>query len=201
MHTAICAFQDRARAEEALAALARAGFARDDLHMEFQSASPERKSAPAAAAGDPDTADRGVLSSFGHFFASLLGRDNPSGQVDTYAQHLRRGAYVVMVDADTADEAQRARMLLQEMQGGDLDVLPRPGQRRLREIVAGRGGEPAGMVALSSAGRERWSPGEEMARERAMAAGRLDAIRDPKSRDPDASRPPGLRYADQDKPR
>lgn len=200
MHTAICAFQDRARAEEALAALARAGFARDDLHMEFQRAGAERKPATTAN-GEPDTADRGVLSSFGAFFASLLGRDNPSGKVDTYAQHLQRGAYVVMVDADTAEEAQRARLLLQDMQGGDLDVLPRPGQRRLREIVAGRGSEPAGMVARSPEVRERWSPGEEMARERAMAAGRLDAIREPKLRDPDAARPPGLRYADQDKPR
>ncbi len=201
MHTAICAFQDRARAEEALAALARAGFARDDLHMEFQRASAEPEPAGATAGAEPGTADRGVLSSFGHFFVSLLGRDNPSGQVDTYAQHVQRGAYVVMVDADTADEAQRARLLLQDMQGGDLDVLPRPGQRRLREIVAGRGTEPAGMVARSPGIRERWSPGEEMARERAMAAGRLDAIREPKLRDPDASRPPGLRYADKDKPR
>lgn len=200
MHTAICAFRDRARAEEALAALERAGFARDDLHMEFKRALAEGSPAAAPDDGAPEAADRGVLSSFGHFLASLLGRDNPSGRVDTYAQHVERGACVVVVDADTPEEAQRARALLQELQGGDLDVLPRPGQRRLREIV-GRGNEPAGMVARGREVRERWSPGEEMARERAMAAGRLDAIREPKLREPDTSRPPGLRYADQDKPR
>ena len=62
MHTAICAFQDRTRAEEALAALARAGFDRDDLHMEFQSASPGRKSAPATAgAGVIDATNRAII--------------------------------------------------------------------------------------------------------------------------------------------
>ena len=200
MHTAICAFQDRARAEEALAALVRAGFARDDLHMEYKRARAEGQPGSAREGDDQDVADRGVLSSFGHFFASLLGRDNPSGQVDTYAQHVERGAYVVVVDADDAQQAQQARALLQELRGGDLDVLARPGQRRLREIV-GRGHEPAGMVARSRETHEGWSPGEEMARERAMAANRLDAIGGPSLREPDTSRPPGLRYADQDKPR
>jgi hypothetical protein len=198
MHTAICAFEDRRQAEQALQALERAGFARDDLHIEHQPATSE-----GGASGWDGTQgeihDRGVLSSFGHFFASLLGRDNPSGHVDTYSRHVERGGCVVVVDADSEEQAQRARTLLQELQAGDLNIVRRPEQRPLRELV-GRRDEPAGMIERSREAYEGWSPAESMARERAMASHRLDAIGGPALRDPDVTHAPGLRYADKDKP-
>lgn len=201
MHTAICAFDDRARAEEAVAGLVRSGFDRHDVHIEHKKAAAEGGQGIASSwnGGQREVHDRGALSSFGHFFASLLGRDNPSGHVDTYAQHVERGGYVVVVDADDEAQAQRARTLLQDLQAGDLNVLTREQQRPLRDIV-GRRDEPAGMVERSREPYERWSGTEEMAHERAMAAHRLDAIGGPALRDPDTSHPPGLRYADKDKP-
>jgi hypothetical protein len=185
MHTAICAFDDRARAEQAMEGLLRAGFARHDVHIEHRHQDSE--------------GDRGVLSSFGHFFASLLGRDNPSGHADTYAQHVERGGYVVVVDADDASQAQRARTLLQEMQGGEVHVVDRQDLQPLRDIVRWRDA-PAGIAERSREPYESWSGSEALARERAMASHRLDAIGGPALRDPDVSHPPGLRYADKDKP-
>lgn len=201
MHTAICAFDSRDRAEQAVASLVRNGFARHDVHIEHREAAAEggRGIASSWNGDQREIHDRGALSSFGHFFASLLGRDNPSGHADTYARHVERGGYVLVVDADDEAQAQRARTLLQELQAGDLDVLRREQQRPLRDIV-GRRDEPAGMVERSREAYESWSGREEMARERAMAAQRLDAIGGPALRDPDTSHPPGLRYADKDKP-
>lgn len=200
MHTAICAFGDRERAEQAIASLQRAGFARHDLHLEYKHATSEGD--PIAASDAPPTgaSDRGALSSFGHFFVSLFGRDNPSGQADTYSQHVERGGYVVVVDADTEEQAHRARTLLQEMQGGDLNVVPRADDRRLRDIL-GRADEPAGLMERSRENYENWSPRKEMARERAMAANRLEAIGGSDRREPELDRPPGLRYADKNEPR
>jgi len=197
MHTAICAFEDRRQAEEALQALERAGFARQDLHIEHKHATPEGEAGWDGT--QREVHDRGVLSSFGHFFASLLGRDNPSGQVATYSQHVERGGCVVVVDAGSEEQARRARTLLQELQAGDLDVVQRQDPRPLRDLV-GRRDEPAGMVERSREAYEGWSPAESMARERAMASHRLDATGGPALRDPDVTHAPGLRYADKDKP-
>ena len=137
MHTALCAFDDRARAERARDSLLQAGFAPHDVHVEHRHAPDEPPVANRRWEGDlPE--DRGVLSSFGSFFASLLGRDNPSGHVDTYAQHVERGAYVVVVDATDDAQARRAQAVLDGLQGGDVSVVHRADQEPLREIVARR---------------------------------------------------------------
>jgi hypothetical protein len=140
MHTAICAFDDRGRAEDARASLLQAGFAAHDVHIEHQHAPAERRDANDAWDGQEReiAVDRGVLSSYGHFFASLLGRDNPSGHADTYGQHVERGAFVVVVDAADDLQARRAQDLLRGLQAGDLNVVPRAGQPPLRDIVASR---------------------------------------------------------------
>ena len=201
MHTAICAFDDRARAEQAVDALARAGIARHDVHIDHKRTTAEGRGSTRGGLSGPEGDDRNVLSSFGHFFASLLGRDNPSGHVDTYSQHVERGGYVVVVDADDEAQAQRARDLLQQMQGGDLNVVQRGGeQRRLRDIV-GRDDEAAGMVTRSREAYEAGVGESPIARERAIAASHtLDARTGPDLRAPDVSHAPGLRYADKDKP-
>jgi hypothetical protein len=137
MHTALCAFTDRDRAQAAVAELVRAGFAREDIHVEDRLTSEGREANDAWDGLEREVAvDRRVLDSFGHFFASLLGRDNPSGHVDTYSDHVRRGSYVVVVDAEDEAGAERARGLLQGMRAGDLTVVHRHEQQRLRDIVA-----------------------------------------------------------------
>jgi hypothetical protein len=200
MHTAICAFDERDRAQQAVDSLIRAGFHASDVHIEQKTVSIEGDPLIDRRADDAQqpVRDRGALASFGAFFASLLGGDNPSGHADTYSQHVERGSYVVVVDGKDAAEAQRARTLLQEMQGGDINVVDRAAQRPLRDIVGGRAGT-AGMVDRSRDVYESMS-GEPLDRERAMASNRLNATTGPALRDPDVTHAPGLRYADKDKP-
>jgi hypothetical protein len=200
MHTAICAFDDRERAQQAVDSLIRAGFNAGDVHIEHKSVSIEGDPLVDRHADDPQrpVRDRGILSSFGHFFASLLGGDNPSGHADTYSQHVERGSCVVVVDGKDEAEARRAGTLLHELQGGDVTVVHRPEQRPLRDIVGSRPGT-AGMVERSRDVYESTS-GEALDRERAMASNRVAATGGPALRDPDVTHAPGLRYADKDKP-
>lgn len=190
MHTALCAFDDQGQAEQAVVALTQAGFDRRDLHIEHRGVRAGQGRANDAWDGlEREVAvDRGVLSSFGHFFASLFGQDNPSGHADSYAQHVERGAYVVVVDADDEAQAARASALLGGRQAGHLNVVHRPGQRRVRDIVdrAYDGGASIGATR----------PGME----RAMASDIARPTTGPDLRDPGLERAPGLRYADQDKP-
>ena len=195
MQTAICAFGDRARAEQAVDRLVRAGFAREDIHIEHR---PGQAGGGRHPSEQEAEGDRSALSALGHFFTSLLGQDNPSGRVDTYAQHVERGGCVLVVDARDDAQAQHARTVLNELQGGDLHVVQRSQQRPLRDIVSSRGAV-AGMVERSREPYENRSS-ELLVDERAMASDRLDAIEKTPLRDPDVTHAPGLRYADKDKP-
>lgn len=201
MHTVICAFDDSAWAEEAAATLRRAGFARHDVHIEHRRATGDggRDAEAGASAAQHEAGDRGVLSSFGHFFASLLGRDSPSGHAETYARHVERGGYVVVVDAGDTAQALRARALLHQLQGRELNVIERRGRQPLRDIV-GRRDDPAGMEERLRETYESWSGREALARERAMASHRLDALGGPALHDPDVSRPSEPRFTGKDKP-
>lgn len=202
MHTAICAFDSRSRAEQARDELVRSGFARHDVHLEHRDLYGEHHDANDRWDGmEREIAvDRGVLSSFGHFFASLFGVDH--GHADTYAQHVERGSYVVVVDAHDEAEADRARTMLQALQAGDLNVVRRPEQRPLRDIVGMRQ-EGAGMVERSREPYEGWSnaaTSSNMESEHALASQRVSPTTGPDLRDPDTERAPGLRYSDKDKP-
>ena len=204
MHTAICAFDTHEQAKDALASLERAGFARHDLHIEHRDSVGEGRDANDRWDGmEREVAvDRKVLSSFGHFFASLFGKDDATGRVDTYSRHVERGGHVVVVDAHDEAEAQRARTLLQDMKAGDLHVVHRAEQRPLRDIVAERQAEgTAGMAQRSTDSYEAPGSIPAMERERAMASSaRVSPTERPDLRDPEVDRAPGLRYSDKDKP-
>ena len=199
MHTAICAFDNHETAREAIAALERAGF--DDVHEEHKfSASGGRPANDGWDAMEREVAvDRGVLSSFGHFFASLLGRDDASGRLDTYTKHVASGGHVVVVDAHDDAEARRAGDMLRELKAGELHVLHRPEQRPLREIVAARQAEAATRTS-ETAQAVGDAASASLERDRAMASARVSPTAGPELRDPDAERAPGLRYVDKDKP-
>jgi hypothetical protein len=200
MHTAICAFEDKGRAEQAIDSLVRAGFARHDLHIQHKQLAGQGEDANDRwdAMEREIAVDPGVVTAFGRFFARLFGRDHVKGHVDTYAKHVERGHYVVVVDAGDQAEAERARTVLQGMQPGDLNLVERPEQRPLRDIVGLRQ-DTAGMVERS---REPYEGAGTTAaeRERAMASHVVSPKTGPDLRDPDLEHAPGLRYADKDKP-
>jgi uncharacterized protein (TIGR02271 family) len=70
-----------------------------------------------------DTADdsRGFFESIRHFFADLFGPAEPAGESGRYAEAVRRGGTVVIVDADDEREADKARETLDAM-GGTIDL-------------------------------------------------------------------------------
>jgi hypothetical protein len=196
MHTAICAFDDQAQAERAIDSLVRAGFPRHDLHMEHKHAGAAGREANDRWDGmEREVAvDRRVVSSFGNFFSRLFGSDNPSGHADTYTQHVERGAFVVVVDADDEPEARRASLVLIELEPGDLNLVHRPAQQPLRDIVGmrqERNREPDGGWSSASS--------TDLERDRATASNVVSPTTGPDLRDPDMDRAPGLRYADGDK--
>lgn len=199
MHTTLCAFEDKGRAEAAVDRLAAAGFPRRDLHIQHKQLAGQGEDANDRwdALEREIAVDPGVVTAFGRFFARLFGRDHVRGHVDTYAKHVERGNYVVVVDADDQAEAERARTVLQGMQPGDLNLVHRPDQRPLRDIVGMR--QEAGMVERDREPYE--SAGTTSAeRERAMASHVVSPKTGPDLRDPDLEHAPGLRYADKDKP-
>jgi hypothetical protein len=203
MHTAICTFDDRSRAEQARDELVRSGFARHDVHIEHKELHGEHADANDRWDGmEREIAvDRGVLSSFGHFFASLFGRD--TGHAETYSGHVERGSYVLVVDTHDQAQAERARTLLHGMQAGELNVVQRPEQRPLRDIVGMRQEGGAGMVERSREpyeGATGTATSSNMESEHALASHRISPSAGPDLRDPDLERAPGLRYADKDKP-
>jgi hypothetical protein len=207
MHTAICAFDDRSRAEQAADSLVGAGFSRHAVHVEHKQLHGEQHGEQRDANDRWDgmereiAMDRGVLANLGHFFSSLFGRDNPSGHADTYSQHVEQGRYVVVVDTDSPEAAERARTMLRDLQASDLNVVHRAEQRPLRDIVGTRQ-EEAGMVERSREPYEGWNntgTSSNMESEHALASHRMSPTTGPDLRAPDLEREPGLRYADKDK--
>jgi hypothetical protein len=211
MHTAICAFDSAEQARAAVDALLRSGFSRDDVHIEHEASTAEGRNDHNRRSERLDREvghDRGVLSSFGAFFASLLGRDHTPGHLDTYTQHVERGCHVVVVDAVDESEARRASTLLHDLQAADVNVVHRPAQPPVRELVAGRQQDDRGEAGMASRSRDNYestgSVGESpiaRERERAVASPHIvSPVAGPSLRDPEAEHAPGLRYADKDKP-
>jgi hypothetical protein len=145
MHTVISAFDDRQTAQRAVERLVGAGFARDDVHLQEPTADAVADAVDAELgertmhSAEREVAfDRGVLSSYGHFFSSLFGLDHPAGHAQTYTEAVRRGSSVVVVDAPDDQQADRAMSLMRELGANEAHVVQRDSQPPLRDIVKQR---------------------------------------------------------------
>jgi hypothetical protein len=143
MHTAICTFDDRATAERAVKRLVEAGFDRDDVHIQHRKADGSLVAEENRWEGLEREVAVGhrVAETLG-FFASLFGQE-AMGDSARYSGAMERGHCVVMVDAPNDLEAERAQNILLGMEAGDFKLVPRAGQRPLRDLV--REGESPGM--------------------------------------------------------
>jgi hypothetical protein len=130
MHTAICTFEDRTLAEQAVERLIQAGFDRREVHLEHRHAD-----------GSPMSEHRehDVVGKFS-FFERLFGAGKHAPHAETYSSAVDRGLYVVLVEGRTEAEAERAQNALHGMEAGDFNVLHRAGERPLRDVVAERQG-------------------------------------------------------------
>ena len=128
MHTAICTFEDRALAEQAVDRLVQAGFSRHDIHLEQRH--PD---------GSPmeERRDHDVVGKFS-FFERLFGAGRHAPHAQAYSSALERGLYVVLVEHQEEVEAERAQDVLHGMEARDVNLVHRAGQRPLREVVSGR---------------------------------------------------------------
>jgi hypothetical protein len=130
MHTAICTFEDRGLAEQAVDRLVQAGFARHDIHMEQR----HPDGSPMEARRDHD-----VVGKFS-FFERLFGAGRHAPHAEAYTSALEKGLYVVIVEHQDEAHAERAQNVLHGMEAGDVNLVHRAGQRPLRDVVAEREG-------------------------------------------------------------
>jgi hypothetical protein len=134
MHTAICTFEERTLAEQSVERLLRSGFAPHAVHLEHRHAD-----GTPMADGDSgsERRDHDVKGKFS-FFERLFGAGRHAPHAQTYSSAVERGLYVVLVEAPSASEAERAQNVLHGMEARDLNLVHREGERPLRELIAER---------------------------------------------------------------
>lgn len=123
MQTIIAAFDDSQAAQRAVARLVEQGFSRDSVHL--QSGYDDDTTTPTSSR-TADTDHHGFFSSVGDFFGSLFGDEPHKADAGNYAEAVRRGSTVVVVDAQTDIEVDKARALMAE--AGSVDVDQRASQ-------------------------------------------------------------------------
>jgi hypothetical protein len=140
MHTAICTFDDRATAEQAVQRLVQAGFDRQDVHIQHRQSDGSLMTEEDHSRWDGMEREVAVgyrVAETLGFFQSLFGQDAAAGDMRRYSGAMERGHCVVVVDATDEAEAERAQNILLGMEAGDFSLVPRAGQRPLRDIVGG----------------------------------------------------------------
>ena len=132
MQTLISVFDDRATARRAIERLVKAGFPREDMHLEESGAAAPivgTDDAENRAVGDRTMAtaereiavDRHAMESAGHFFVNLFGLDDHDEHTGTYSEAVKRGHPVLVIDAQDDDRAEAAAMILHDVGAIDVD--------------------------------------------------------------------------------
>lgn len=118
-NTVVAVFDDYADAQGALNALYKeGGFTQADVKLSPAEESTEARQQ--ALRSQQTTADTGGWS-IGDFFRSLFGSDQHSDDAGVYAEAVRRGSYMLSVDAQTEEQAERAADIMQRFNAVDLD--------------------------------------------------------------------------------
>ena len=116
MHTVIAAFDQRQDAQRALERLIESGFSRDMVHLQARDDTLGERSG--VSTDEPD----GFFERIGRFFADLFGTDDAAGDPGRYAETVRRGGTVLIVDAADEQQADRAREIVAAGDGAvDID--------------------------------------------------------------------------------
>jgi len=125
MQTIIAAFDNHDISMSAVERLTQAGFDRSGVHVEH--GSEEQGDAPPGYGVASQPRNEGFFAGIEDFFSGLFGSGSSGhSEAGTYAEAVRRGGHVVVVDAANDDEAGRAKALLYEL--GAIDVEERSAQ-------------------------------------------------------------------------
>jgi len=213
MQTVISVFDDRETAQRAVERLTEAGFAPDDVHLEASDASSTYSSGTTDMSGATATGarggvtgtsttstgtmgehrtggdDKGVMESIGDFFSNLFGADSDAdsryrGQADSYSEVVRRGSYVLVVDANSEEEAERAADMMSEL--GAVDIDERADEWR----ASGWTGASYNDSAAPPSGQQMMVGASTSHPSAARMAGSQGSLIDDDRTDDDAGRPP-----------
>lgn len=117
-NTVVAVFDDYGDAQSALNALYQeGGFTQADVKLSPSEASTEARQS--ALRSQKTTADTGW--SVGDFFRSLFGSDQYGDDAGMYSEAVRRGSYMLSVEAQTEEQAERAADIMQRFNAVDLD--------------------------------------------------------------------------------
>ncbi len=118
-NTVVAVFDDYGDAQSALNALYQeGGFTQADVKLSPPEATTEARQQ--ALRSQQTTADSGGWG-IGDFFRSLFGSDQHSDDAGIYAEAVRRGSYMLSVDAQSEEQAERAADIMQRFNAVDLD--------------------------------------------------------------------------------
>jgi len=171
MHTVIGAFDDRHHAGQALERLRDAGFTRDCMYLQTRDP-PQAASRAGAVAADES---HGFFHSLGSLFSGLFGT---AGDFGEYAEAIRRGGTVVVVDAPDDATAEKARGVLERAEGL-VDMDERVSQWRSEGWSGGATAEAPGQAVPRDASGSAVPPGASAgpARQRGGGVGTRGAPR------------------------
>ncbi|AEG93162.1 YsnF/AvaK domain-containing protein [Ramlibacter tataouinensis] len=141
MQTVIGVFDDISSAQRAMERVTQAGVPRDQVHLEPEQGATASASTGTAGSGQPQQ-HQGVMASIGSFFANLFESHADHG---VYSEAVNRGSMVLVVDAQTDEQADRAADLMREC--GAIDIDERAQQWR----AAGWDGMAPGTQAAAGA--------------------------------------------------
>lgn len=133
-------FDQQNDVDRARRALADAGFAESALNVHSTS-----------GASTTQTAGERSESGIAHFFRSLFGMDDHRDSARVYDEAVRRGHYVLTVQARDAAQAERAQDILEECDAIDVDE---------RSLEWGSGARSAAAPATAGTATARNKPGE-----------------------------------------
>ncbi len=117
--TVVAVFDEYGDAQSAVNALYQeAGFTRANVKLSPAEETTEaRRQALRSQPADADSSSWSI----GEFFKSLFGRDQYGDDAGVYSEAVRRGAYMVSIDAQTDEQADRAADILQRFNAIDLE--------------------------------------------------------------------------------
>lgn len=120
-YTVVSSFTDPSNARAAAGRLTEHGFASDRIGVHSQPA--------VAPNADGVTLDEVVTGGFFHSFMGMLdglfGTANPTHKASSYAEVVRQGGSVVLVDTTDEEEADRALVLLRDAGATEQTIQPR----------------------------------------------------------------------------
>jgi hypothetical protein len=92
------------------------GFSRGQVQL-----NPDQEAAPRTGKSVPVTDDGSVSAGIGNFFRSLFGVGDKSTHSNIYAEAVRRGSYVLTVEADDDEQRVRAEEIMHRFLPVDIE--------------------------------------------------------------------------------